>query len=435
MQNQKSRVAPIKPTTIPRLELCAALLGAQLTATVLAALRCPIERQVYWTDAKVVLGWLNSNKTKTFVAHRVAAINELTNPTDWRYVPTSINPADLISRGVDPDQENLSIWWNGPSFLLKSMDSWPAYTADSIELPELKTHHTLGGEEASSMPDLSVYLAKYSKLTTLIRVLARVLRFANNCRSHKRSDRSLGPLQVSELENAQNVAIKLSQKDSFPIELGLLRKGKSLNSKAALSSLNPFFDEKGILRVGGRIDSSTYQYDKRHPILLHSSHYLTKLILQKEHLRLMHAGPQHLLASVREHYWPIGGRALARRTARECVKCRRFKARTMENIMGNLPANRVEADFPFSTVGTDFAGPFLITDRKGRGCKITKSYLCFFVCFRYKFVHLELVSDMTMDAFMLTLKRFIARRGKPKVIYCDNGRNFIATAKEINSFF
>ncbi|XP_050561406.1 uncharacterized protein LOC118271003 [Spodoptera frugiperda] len=284
------------------------------------------------------------------------------------------------------------------------------------------------------MPDLSENLAKYSNLTTLIRVLARVLRFVKNCRSNIKSNRLRGPLQVSELENAHSVAIKLAQKDSFPIELEQLGKGKSLNSKAALASLNPFLDENGILRVGGRIESSSYQYDKRHPILLHANHFLTKLIFKQEHLRLLHAGPQHLLASIRERYWPVGGRNLARRAARECVTCRRFNARTMDNIMGNLPADRVETDFPFSTIGTDFAGPFLITDRKGRGCKITKSYLCIFICFRYKCVHLELVSDLSMEAFLLTLKRFIARRGKPKVIYCDNGRNFVAAAKEINSF-
>lgn len=106
----------------------------------------------------------------------------------------------------------------------------------------------------------------------------------------------------------------------------------------------------------------------------------------------------------------------------------------MSNIMGNLPTDRVEIGFPFSTVGTDFAGPFLITDRKGRGCKITKCYLCIFICFRFKCVHLELVSELTKDAFILTLNRFIARRGLPNVIYCDNGTNFVAAAKEIKKF-
>lgn len=103
----------------------------------------------------------------------------------------------------------------------------------------------------------------------------------------------------------------------------------------------------------------------------------------------------------------------------------------MSQIMGNLPSERLEPDFPFHTVGTDFAGPFLITDRKGRGCKITKCYLCIFICFPYKCVHLEAVSDLTKEAFLLTLQRFIARRGIPKLIFCDNGRNFVAAAKDI----
>ena len=78
---------------------------------------------------------------------------------------------------------------------------------------------------------------------------------------------------------------------------------------------------------------------------------------------------------------------------------------------------------------------FFITDRKGRGCKITKCYLCLLICIKYKCVHLEAVSELSKDAFMLTFKRFIARRGKPRDVFCDNGRNFVSAAKEIGYFF
>ncbi|CAK1598079.1 unnamed protein product [Parnassius mnemosyne] len=145
-------------------------------------------------------------------------------------------------------------------------------------------------------------------------------------------------------------------------------------------------------------------------------------------------GPQQLLASIRERYWPTGGRKLARQVTYNCLVCRRFKGQPMTNIMGNLPSDRLMPDYPFCTVGIDFAGPFLITDRKGRGCKITKCYLCIFICFRYRCIHLEAVSELSKDAFLLTLKRFIARRGQPKTIFCDNGRNFAATAKELKNF-
>nr|XP_053612116.1 uncharacterized protein LOC128676157 [Plodia interpunctella] len=258
-----------------------------------------------------------------------------------------------------------------------------------------------------------------------------MLRFINNCKTFM--PKLSGPLQVDELKNAHNCLIKLAQKDSFSKELNLIKNGKSLKP-TLLISLDPFLDVDGIIRVGGRLSSSMYSFDKKHPIVLKGDHELTKLLFRQEHYRLLHAGPQLLLASMRERYWPIGGRNVARRTSRECVVCRRIKGTTLTNIMGNLPVERVHPNYPFCTTGTDFAGPFYIADRKGRGAKIVKCYLCIFVCFCFKCVHLEAVSDLTMDAFILTLKRFIARRGKPNIIFCDNGRNFVAASKEINMF-
>ncbi|XP_041987938.1 uncharacterized protein LOC121739506 [Aricia agestis] len=148
----------------------------------------------------------------------------------------------------------------------------------------------------------------------------------------------------------------------------------------------------------------------------------------------MHAGPQLLLAIVREFIWPVNGRHLARSTVNNCVICRRMRGKTIQPKMGNLPAQRVNPDFPFLSVGIDFGGPFFILNRKGRGSRLIKCYLCLFVCLRYKCIHLEAVSDMSKDAFIMTLRRFIARRGKPTEIFSDNGRNFVAAAKEIGQF-
>ncbi|XP_045496140.1 uncharacterized protein LOC123694684 [Colias croceus] len=102
--------------------------------------------------------------------------------------------------------------------------------------------------------------------------------------------------------------------------------------------------------------------------------------------------------------------------------------------MADLPANRVNVDFPFKSVGVDYAGPFFILNRKGRGARVVKCYLCLFVCLRFKCIHLEVVSDLTKDAYIMTLRRFVARRGKPTEIFSDNGKNFVAAAKELNSF-
>lgn len=148
----------------------------------------------------------------------------------------------------------------------------------------------------------------------------------------------------------------------------------------------------------------------------------------------MHAGAQLLLATVREYVWPVNGRYLARRTVNKCVRCVRLRGNTLLPKMGDLPQQRITPQYPFMSVGIDMAGPFYILNRKGRGSRLIKCYLCLFVCLRYKCIHLEAVSDLSKNAFIMTLRRFIARRGKPAEIFCDNGRNFVAAAKEIGDF-
>ncbi|XP_047987210.1 uncharacterized protein LOC125227062 [Leguminivora glycinivorella] len=429
----KSRVAPIKPVSIPRLELCGALLAAQLSVSVTGALRCQISRHVYWTDSSVVLSWLNtsSNKLKTFVANRVSEIGELTDVTAWRHVPTLENPADLLSRGVEPNRiASCSAWWQGPTFLQGSEESWPSLNStpkqDPQELPELKVNTV-------TITEPFIPFSNFSKLRRLQRAFAFVYRFINNCRDP--NNKLSGPLQVSELNKSFDALVKFSQNESFGNDIKLLENKQTLNRRSNILSLDPFLDTQGILRVGGRLaGASVYTFDKRHPIILHANHHFTKLLFQQEHQLLFHAPPQLLLGAIKDRIWPIGGRNLARRTYHICFICRRFRGKTLTNKMGNLPAERVTPDYPFYTTGTDFAGPFLITDRKGRGCRITKAYLCIFICFRYKCIHLEAVSQLSKDAFTLCLQRFISRRGKPKQIFCDNGRNFVATAREINEF-
>lgn len=426
----KSKVAPLKPTTIPRLELCAALLAARLCKAVIGSLRSKPDRVVHWCDSNVVLAWINNDlrKLKTFAANRTSEIREITEPTAWRYVPTSCNPADLISRGVDASQlVSMSLWWSGPDFLAKEEHEWPiSKTKVGIDqLPEIKSHITVTSEHV-------IQFENYSKFSKLQRSFAYIKRFIFNIKHTK--DKHSGNLTTDELNDSWHELCAIAQRQSFPIEYELFTKNKPISSKSKILTLSPFMDKQRLIRVGGRIDASNYSYEKRHPILLHSSHHLTKLYFEREHLRMLHAGPQLLLAAVRENVWPINGRHLARRTANKCVRCRRLRGKTLCPKMGNLPTQRITPDFPFLSVGLDFAGPFQILNRKGRGGTLIKCYLCLFICLRYKCIHLEAVSDLSKDAFIMTLRRFIARRGKPAEILCDNGRNFVAAAKEIGKF-
>lgn len=425
----KSKVGPVKPTTVPRLELSGALLAARLCKTVTESLNIVPDRTVHWCDSSVVLGWLkgDASRLKTFVANRVSEIQDTTQASAWRYVPTSENPADLISRGVDASQlQNSSLWWNGPEFLLNNEDDWPTLKVDKhIDLPEVKTVATI----TISAPVID--FERFSNFSRLQRTMAYVKRFVNNIKFPK--NKLTGILTAEELNSALKTLCLISQQQCFPIEYKTLLDKKELSSRSKILTLSPFIDDEGLIRVGGRIDKSNCPYDYRHPILLESSHQLCKLIFKYEHIRNMHAGPQLLLATVRQTVWPIRGRVLARSTVRGCVCCRRVQGKALCPKMGKLPTQRINPDFPFKTVGIDMAGPFYIINRKGRGAKVSKCYLCLFVCLRYKCIHLEAVTDMTKNAFLLTLRRFISRRGRPSEIFSDNGRNFVGACRELKS--
>ncbi|XP_062529977.1 uncharacterized protein LOC134200667 isoform X2 [Bombyx mori] len=141
-----------------------------------------------------------------------------------------------------------------------------------------------------------------------------------------------------------------------------------------------------------------------------------------------------ILCTLRESWWPIGGRNLAKKLVHSCMKCARLRAVTVNPIMGNLPRERLQPGFPFLRCGVDYAGPVFILNRRGRGARLQKSYICLFVCFASRAVHLELVTDLSSDAYLLALKRFISRRGKPIEIYSDNGRNFVGAMNEFAKF-
>jgi hypothetical protein len=224
------------------------------------------------------------------------------------------------------------------------------------------------------------------------------------------------------------------QKANFEHEIRDLKAGRQVNSKSKLKLLNPFIVNSGMIRVGGRLSNSQYPHDKKYPIVLPKGH-VTRLILENTHRDQLHAGPTATLAAVREKFWPLDGRSEIRKVVRRCIPCFRTKPHDNNPIMGNLPSHRVKASRPFTNCGVDFGGPIFLKIGGIRSKKTTKAYICLFVCFSTKAIHLELVSDLTAANFLNGLKRFIARRGMVANIYSDNATNFVGAQRDLRDVF
>ncbi|XP_055614748.1 uncharacterized protein LOC129761071 [Toxorhynchites rutilus septentrionalis] len=428
----KSRVAPLKFTSIPRLELQAAVVGSRLASNIQQGHTYNINKPYFWTDARDVLCWLKSDHRRysPFVAFRVSELLESTEFSEWRWVPTRLNVADEATKWKRvPNLDFDSRWFKAPDFLWQSEDRWPEFPSLGPTNEELRPkllHHT-------EKKQCIVTLNDYTQWKTLLQATARALRSSKGTVAVRSSESD--PLTRDDLREAANYLYREAQEDIYPEERRLLTYSKPDNAKKVLPKksplfkLEPFVDDEGVLRLRGRLSAcNLIDETQKHPIILPRQHLVTHLVVKQVHEDFHHQCHQTVLNEIRSKFYVPRLRVVYGKVRRNCQECQILLAKPDLPAMADLPRARLAAFIrPFSFMGLDYFGPMQVTV----GRRVEKRWGVLATCLTTRAVHIELAHTLTTASCIMILRNIMSRRGVPIEIISDRGTNLVGTSKEL----
>lgn len=428
----RSKVAPLKTVSIPRLELMAAVIGARMRQTIMKSHSLPIKQTKFWSDSRTVLAWIHTSdprKYRQFVSCRIGEILTLSKPKEWHWVSTKDNVADEGTKwSLNFDLSQKCRWFIGPNFLYEHGEhriaSFPEETEEEIR-------HCFMHRETETCTE--VEWARFSNWKRLWRTVAFVLRYLAILRARvSRSTIPNGYFTREELEAAEVSILQCVQREAYQFELLILQDDdRQLESRSKLYKLSPFLDENGLIRSESRLLAASYlSFDTVCPIILPREHRVTRLLVNWYHQRYLHGNVETVINEIRQRFHISNLRTLVRNVTRQCQLCKIRKASPSPPRMAPLIPARLKAHFrAFSFVGVDYFGPLLV--RVGRShCK---RWVALFTCLTIRAVHLEVVHSLSTESCKMAIRRFIARRGSPLEFYSDNGTNFSKCSKELKA--
>lgn len=427
----KSRVAPKSVVSIPRLELMAAVLAVRLTEVVKREHRVVVRNETFWSDSSCVLWWIkdDNKKYKPFVAARVCEIKEKSCAENWRYVPSKDNVADMATkwkRGVDFSSN--SPWFTGPSFLHLPEESWPINILEQTEANE-EVHLQVDLRFPTKLP-FYVDDNRFSKWRKLVGATAYALRFINVMKDPSSRRGVTRSLSSDEMQAAESLLIRQCQYRCFK---SFVNNTNESYTDDLVPGFSAFKDDKGIIRLQGRLDSAPHvTEDFKRPILLPFNDNITFLIMDDVHRRYFHIHQKTVQNEIVQKYFIPKLGTMMKKLKNKCQHCRNANSRPLPPQMGDLPSARLQSfTKAFTYSGIDYFGPVLVTV----GRRTEKRYGVLITCLVTRAIHLEVSSALTTDSCIMSISRFTSRRGVPAEFYSDNGTNFKGAESELKMFF
>ena len=432
----KGKIGPKNIISIPRMELNGAVVGNRIANFLKKETNLQFGEVYFLVDSSTILGYLNKEcgVFHPFEGIRVAEIqsdHSFVNGMlhNWAWIGTELNPADWCTKPRSTEKISESFWVDGPAFLRQDVDSWPIKR--SFKTERLEGEMVIGKKlsvffQAVAVDILGQLLNRSSCWKRLVRVLCWILRLTKkHVTSGGGITAGLSPkpdfLTADELVRAKIVMIKYAQKD-IAVELSLAAK----KGTGRYRKLSPHLGDDGLWRIGERLKNHVpFTRDNKMPVILPPSHRLALLVMRDAH-QFSHAGQDGTLSHFRMNgFWTVRAGHLAKRVKTRCVPCRKVDGKLMSQVMGGIPKERFSDLKPWAYCQVDLFGP--ITCRGDANSRATKKTWCLIVeDANSGGVYLDVVSNYSADAVLMTIKRFGSLRGWPSLIQSDPGSQLVS---------
>ena len=414
-----TRVAPLRQTTIPRLELQAALYAARLKKTIEDEMDFKFDEIFLWSDSTTVLNWIKNFKLKhkMYIGNRIAEIRDLTSLNQWNYVNTKDNSADQGTRGLKvTEMTEKSLWLQGPEFLLSSNDNC---TTNDQQHENVFLNSAEQKSQVTRRQPIDKDFIDANRFSQWLKLRAVIIKIKNLQNKTKARDQKI--------IDAEKILFRLSQQQSFDEDVNQLTHNRPFQKRSRLIQLTPSIDEDGILRSNSRLAIAPVSTATKKPIILDGRNRIIRLFLELQHNINDHVEVEQQTHIIQLNFWVLQCKTVMKKISKRCYECRRQRQLNSQPQMSDLPSYRLSVKpVAFKETGVDFFGPFEIYSQINTAMKV---YCCLFTCLTIRAVHIEVTRNLQKESCIMAFQRFFSRRGLPERIHSDNALYFTSTAK------